>query len=137
MKLELSLAKTFYVHDGSTKIIYTYWQKQSKILCPWWIKTNHNIVKSQVKYYVHDGLKQIIYIDKGLTNILCSWWINKDSIHGHKGNKTIFVHYESTKVIYIFIKAYQRFYIHDWSTEIVHVGKNKAKHYMSMMGQWK
>ena len=78
-------SKTFYVHDGSTKIIYIG-KSITNILCPWWIIRNCKWAK----------MKQ---------NILCSWWINGIHIywqtHRQKQNKTFYVHDGSTEIVYV------------------------------------
>ena len=38
---------------------------------------------------------------------------------------------------YLLVKAYETFYVHDRSTEIVYKGKNIEKDFMTMIDQWK
>ena len=70
---------------------------------------------------------KIMYIAKGITNILCPWWINKNCINGQKQSKPFYIHDRSMEIINIdnthSQKRSKTFYVHDGSTEIIYIGK--------------
>ena len=96
------------------------------------------LANTQQTFYVHDGSTEIVYIIEIEAKYFMSMmdqWKTQQTFYVHHAKYFMFM--MDQRKSYILAKAWQTFYVHDGSIEIVYIIKIEAKYFMSMMDQWK